>query len=158
MNDITAIIQLSQGPFLVAVHPSLPVKTVKDLIDLAKKQPRKLSYVSSGQGSITQLETELFLDMTKVKIVHIPYKGTGPARNDTIAGTVQLIFGSVATTLQYVKSGRLRGLAITTPKRIPGAPELPTMVEPGRSGPGTDRHNRSDAAISLCRAFELIIA
>ena len=134
VNDITAIIQLSQGPFLVAVHPSLPVKSVKELIDLAKKQPGKLSYASSGQGSITQLATELFLDMAKIKIVHIPYKGTGPALNDTIAGQTQLIFGSVATTLQYVKAGRLRGLAVTTPKRIPAATELPTMVEAGVPG------------------------
>ena len=134
VNDITPIIQLSQGPFIVAAHPSLPVKTLKDLIDLAKKQPDKLSYASAGQGSITHLASELFLDMAKIKIVHIPYKGTGPALNDTIAGNVQLIFGSVATSLQYIKSGRLRGLAVTTSKRIPAAPDLPTAAEAGVPG------------------------
>ena len=134
VNDITPIIQLSQGPFIIAVHPSLPVKSLKELIDLAKKQPDKLSYASAGQGSITHLASELFLDMAKIKIVHIPYKGTGPALNDAIAGNVQLIFGSVATSLQYIKSGRLRGLGITTSKRISAAPELPTVVEAGVPG------------------------
>ncbi len=134
VNDISPIIQLSQGPFVVAVHPSLPAKTLKELIELAKKQPGKLSYASAGQGSITHLASELFLDMAKIKIVHIPYKGTGPALNDAIAGNVQLIFGSVSTSLQHIKSGRLRGLAVTTAKRISAAPELPTVSESGVPG------------------------
>ena len=133
-NDISPIIQLSQGPYVVAVHPSVPAKTLKELIDLAKKQPDKLSYASAGQGSITHLASELFLDMAKIKIVHIPYKGTGPALNDAIAGNVQLIFGSVSTSLQHIKSGRLRGLAVTTSKRISAAPELPTVAEAGVPG------------------------
>jgi tripartite-type tricarboxylate transporter receptor subunit TctC len=133
-NDISPIIQLSQGPFVVAVHPSVPVKTLKELIDLAKKQPDKLSYASAGQGSIVHLASELFLDMAKIKIVHVPYKGTGPALNDAIAGNVQLIFGSVSTSLQHIKSGRLRGLAVTTSKRISAAPELPTVAEAGIPG------------------------
>src|SRR3989454_3212211 len=118
VNDITPVIQLSQGPFVVAVHPSVPANNLKELIELARRQPDKLSYASAGSGSITHLASELFLDMAKVKIVHIPYKGTGPALNDTIAGSTQLIFGSVSTTLQFIKSGRLRGLAVTTPRRI----------------------------------------
>ncbi|MCX7152471.1 MAG: tripartite tricarboxylate transporter substrate binding protein [Proteobacteria bacterium] len=133
-NDISPIIQLSQGPFLVAVHPSVPAKTLKEFIELAKKQPDKFSYASSGSGSITHLATELFLDMAKIKAVHVPYKGTGPALNDAIAGNVQLIFGSVSTTLQHVKSGRLRALAVTTAKRIPAAPEVPTVAEAGVPG------------------------
>jgi tripartite-type tricarboxylate transporter receptor subunit TctC len=131
VNDITPIVQLSQGPFVVAVHPSVPAKTLKEFIDLAKQQPDKFSYGSSGSGSITHLASELFLEMARIKVTHVPYKGTGPALNDTIAGNVQLIFGSVATTLQYVKSGRLRSLAVTTPKRIPAAPEIPTVAEAG---------------------------
>ena len=134
VNDITPIIQLSQGPFLVAVHPSVAAKSLKELIDLAKKQPDKLSYGSAGQGSITHLAEELFLDMAKIKIVHVPYKGTGPAMNDAIAGNVQVLFGSVATTLQHVKSGRLRGLAVTTAKRISAAADLPTVAEAGVPG------------------------
>jgi tripartite-type tricarboxylate transporter receptor subunit TctC len=134
VNDITPIIQLSQGPFVVAVHPSVPARNLKELIELARRQPDKLSYASSGSGSITHLASELFLDMAKIKIVHIPYKGTGPALNDTIAGSTQLIFGSVSTTLQFTKSGRLRGLAVTTPQRISALPDLPTVAEAGVPG------------------------
>src|SRR5437870_5880732 len=134
VNDITPLVQLSQGPFVVAVHPSVPAKTLKELIEYARKEPDKLAYASAGSGSITHLASELFLDMAKIRIVHVPYKGTGPALNDTIAGNTQLIFGSVATSLQFIKSGRLRGLAVTTPQRIPAAPELPTVAEAGVSG------------------------
>ena len=134
VNDITPITQLSQGPFVVAVHPSVPANNLKELIELARRQPDKLSYASAGSGSITHLASELFLDMAKIKIVHIPYKGTGPALNDTIAGSTQLIFGSVSTTLQFIKSGRLRGLAVTTARRISALPELPTVAEAGVPG------------------------
>lgn len=134
VNDITPIIQLSQGPFLVVVHPSLPVKNIKDLIAVARSKPDKLSYASSGQGSITQLATELFLHMAGVKMVHIPYKGTGPAITDTIAGQTQVLFGSVAATLPQVKNGRLRGIAVTTPKRIAALPDTPTVGESGVKG------------------------
>ena len=134
VNDISPIVQLSQGPFVVAVHPSVPAKTLKELIEYARKEPDKLAYASAGSGSITHLASELLLDMAKIKIVHVPYKGTGPALNDTIAGNTQLIFGSVATSLQFIKSGRLRGLAVTTPQRIQAAPELPTVSEAGVPG------------------------
>jgi tripartite-type tricarboxylate transporter receptor subunit TctC len=134
VNDISPVIQLSQGPFLVAVHPSVPAKTLKEFIELAKKQPDRFSYGTAGSGSITHLASELFLDMAKIKAVHVPYKGTGPALNDSIAGNVQLIFGSVSTSLQHVKSGRLRALAVTTAKRIPAAPEVPTVAEAGVPG------------------------
>jgi len=134
VNDITPVIQLSQGPFVVAVHPAVPAHNLKELIELARRQPDKLSYASAGSGSITHLASELFLDMARIKIVHIPYKGTGPALNDTIAGSTQLIFGSVSTTLQFIKSGRLRGLAVTTPRRIAALPDLPTVAEAGVPG------------------------
>lgn len=134
VNDITAIIQMSQGPFIVAVHPSVPVKTLQEFIQYARQNGDRLAYGTSGAGSITHLATELFLDMARIKMVHAPYKGTGPALNDTIAGTVQLLFGSVATTMQHVKSGRLRGLAVTTAERIAAAPEVPTVAEAGVPG------------------------
>ena len=118
----------------MAVHPSVPAKTLKEFIDLAKMQPDKFSYGTAGSGSITHLASELFLDMAKIKAVHVPYKGTGPALNDAIAGNVQLIFGSVSTSLQHVKSGRLRALAVTTAKRIPAAAEIPTVGESGVTG------------------------
>jgi tripartite-type tricarboxylate transporter receptor subunit TctC len=132
--DITPIIQLSQGPFVVAVHPAVPAKTLKELVAYAAKAPDKLSYASSGNGSIVHLATEYFLDMAKVKIVHVPYKGSGPALSDTVAGNVQLVFGSVAAALQYVRSGRLRALAVTTGQRIPAAPDIPTVAEAGYPG------------------------
>ncbi len=134
VNDITPIIQLSQGPFIVVVHPSVPAKSLKELIDHAKKQPDKLSYASAGSGSITHLAEALFVDMAGVKIAHIPYKGTGPALNDTIAGNTQLLFGSPSTTIQHVTSGRLRPLAVTTSKRVPALPDVPTMAEAGLAG------------------------
>ena len=134
VKDITAIIQLSQGPFVVAIHPAVKANSLGEFIALAKREPERFAYASAGSGSITHLASELFLDMAKIKVTHVPYKGTGPALIDAMAGNVQLIFGSVATTLQHIKSGRLRGLAITTPGRIFAAPELPTMVEAGISG------------------------
>jgi len=134
LNDISPVIQLSQGPFVAAVHPSLPVKTLQDLVELAKRDPDRLSYGSAGNGSISHLVAEYFLDASGIRATHIPYKGTGPALADTVAGNVQLTFGSVATTLQYVKSGRLRGLAVTTAKRIPAAADLPTVDEAGYPG------------------------
>ena len=134
VNDITPIIQLSQGPFIVTVHPSVNAKTLKELMDLVRAQPDKLSYASAGSGSVTHLASALFLDMAKLKIVHIPYKGTGPALNDAIAGNVQVLFGSPSTTIPHVKSGRLRALAVTTTTRVGAAPELPTVAESGLPG------------------------
>jgi tripartite-type tricarboxylate transporter receptor subunit TctC len=134
INDITAVIQLSQGPFLVVVHPSLPVKNIKELIALAKAKPAQLTFASSGAGSITQLATELFADMAGIKMIHIPYKGTGPALTDTMAGQVQMLFGSVGATLPQMSSGRLRAIAVTTSKRIAAAPDVPTIMESGVKG------------------------
>jgi tripartite-type tricarboxylate transporter receptor subunit TctC len=131
VNDITPIAQISSGPYVVAVHPSLPVKTLKELVEYARANPDKLSYASAGNGSSTHLASAFFLDVAKVQMQHVPYKGTGPALNDTIAGNTQVIFGSVAATLQYVKSGRLRALAVTTPQRIVAEPDLPTVAEAG---------------------------
>lgn len=131
LADITPIVQLSRGPYVVAVHPSVQAKTLKELVALAKSQPDKLAYASSGNGSHVHVASEYFLYTAGIKLTHVPYKGTGPALNDTIAGTTQVIFGSVATALQHVKSGRLRALAVTTPKRIAAAPDVPTVAEAG---------------------------
>jgi len=134
VNDITPVIQFSQGPFLVVVHPSLPVKNAKELIALAKSRPGGLSFASSGQGSGVHLATELFLHTAGIKAVHIPYKGTGPALTDTMAGNTQFLFGSIAAALPIVKQGRLRGIAVTTPKRVPALPDMPTIAESGVKG------------------------
>jgi tripartite-type tricarboxylate transporter receptor subunit TctC len=134
VNDVTAIIQFSQGPFLVVVHPALPIKSMKDLIALARAKPDGLSYASSGQGSIVHLSTELFLYMAKIKAVHIPYKGTGPALTDTMAGNTQFLFGSIAAATPIVKQGRLRAIAVTTAKRVAAMPDIPTIAESGVKG------------------------
>ncbi len=142
VNDITPIAQLSRGPYLIAVHPSVPANTLAELVAIAKRDPDKLSYASSGNGSHVHVATEYLLSTMGVKAVHIPYKGTGPALNDTIAGNVQFLLGSVGPSLQHVKSGRLRGLAVTTPKRIAAAPELPTVME--LRGHELARHPRTE--------------
>ncbi|MFN9153354.1 MAG: tripartite tricarboxylate transporter substrate binding protein [bacterium] len=129
IKDIQPVIQMSQGPFLVAVHPTLPAKTVKDLIALARKNPGGLNYATSGQGSIVHLATEHFASMAGIKMTHIPYKGTGPALTDTIGGHTQLIFGSIASTLPFVRSGKLRPIAVTTAKRIGAEPNIPSIGE-----------------------------
>jgi len=134
VNDITPVIQFSQGPLLIVVHPALPIKSMKDMIALAKTRPGGLSYASSGQGSIVHLSTELFLHMAKIKAVHIPYKGTGPAITDTMSGQTQFLFGSIAAVLPVVKQGRLRGIAVTTARRLPALPEVPTLDESGVKG------------------------
>jgi tripartite-type tricarboxylate transporter receptor subunit TctC len=134
MNDITPIIQISGGPYVVAVHPSVPANTLAEFIALVKKQPEKYAYGSSGNGSIMHVASEYFLDAAKIKVLHVPYKGTGPAVQDTIGGQVQLVFGAVPVTLPHVKAGRLRALAVTTNKRIAAAPDLPTIEEVGFPG------------------------
>jgi tripartite-type tricarboxylate transporter receptor subunit TctC len=134
VNDITPIVQLSQGPLLVVAHPALPVKTIKDLIALAKQKPNGLTYASSGTGSIIHLATELFDDMAGIKMVHVPYKGTGPALTDTIAGQTQVLFSSIAVAMPQVKSGRLRPVAVTTMKRVDALPDVPTVNESGLKG------------------------
>ncbi|HEX6529317.1 MAG TPA: tripartite tricarboxylate transporter substrate binding protein, partial [Burkholderiales bacterium] len=134
MNDITPIIQISGGPYVVAIHPSVPANNLKEFVELVKKQPDKYAYGSSGNGSIMHVASEYFLDSAKIKVLHIPYKGTGPAVQDTIGGQVQLVFGAVPVTLPHVKAGRLRALAVTTQKRIAAAPDLPTVEEVGYPG------------------------
>jgi len=134
VNDITPIIQLSQGPFLVVVHPALPVKNIKDLIALGKQKPGGLIFASSGAGSIIHLATELFNDMAGIKMIHVPYKGTGPALTDTIAGQTQLLFSSIAVAVPQVRNNRLRAIAVTTPKRVDAFPDVPTINESGLKG------------------------
>jgi tripartite-type tricarboxylate transporter receptor subunit TctC len=134
VNDITAVIQFSQGPLLIVVHPSLPVKNVKDLIAVSKAKKGGLAYASSGQGSIVHLATELFLHRAGIKAVHIPYKGTGPAITDTISGQTQILWGSIAAVMPQVKNGRLKGIAVTTAKRIAALPDVPTVMESGVKG------------------------
>ena len=134
LNDFTPVIPVARGPYVLVVHPSLPARTTRELIALAKARPGQIVYGSSGQGAIVHLTTELFLHMAGVQMTHVPYKGGGPALTDLIAGQIQLVFATSQVGLAQVKAGRLRALAVTTPERIPAEPELPTVAESGVPG------------------------
>jgi tripartite-type tricarboxylate transporter receptor subunit TctC len=129
-----AIGQMVDSPLLLVVHPSLPAKNVKDLVGIAKARPGELSYASGGIGGSAHLATELFRAAAKVNLVHVPYKGTGPALNDLIAGHVPVCFCTLPSTLPHAKTGRLRALAVTTAKRSAAAPDIPTVAESGVTG------------------------
>jgi tripartite-type tricarboxylate transporter receptor subunit TctC len=134
VNDITPVVQISQGPMLVVVNPKVPAKSAVELIALAKAKPGTLNFASAGQGSITHMACELFAYMAGIKMNHIPYKGTGPALTDTIGGQTDLFCTSTATALPHVKAGRLRALAVTTANRLPAEPNVPTLAESGVKG------------------------
>ena len=121
-------------PMMVVVHPSLPVKSIADLIALAKAKPGQLNFSSGGMGTANHVAGELFQYLAQVKFVHVPYKGGAPALSDVIAGQIHLIFGTMTMTRDFAKSGRLRALATTGATRSAGAPELPTVTEAGLKG------------------------
>jgi tripartite-type tricarboxylate transporter receptor subunit TctC len=131
LNDMTPVVQTENGPAVIVVHPSLPVKDVKQLVALAKSKPGQLNYASTGTGSVTHLATELFAMRTGIKITHIPYKGTGPGVIDTLAGNTQIMVGAVSAVIGHIQSGRLRGLAVTSSKRLPALPDMATVIEGG---------------------------
>ena len=119
---------------LLAVHPTLPVRTVKEFVALAKKQPGGITTASPGTSSIAHLALELFMHTAGVKLLHVPYKGGGPAAVDALAGQVLSIMSISSTTAPHVQSGRLRGLGITSAKRSPILPNVPTIAESGYPG------------------------
>ena len=131
INDITPIIQISQGPLVIVTNPSLPAKTLQEFIAMAKAKPNEINYASSGQGSIIHAATELFDQRAGVKMTHVPYKGSGPALTDTIAGQTQVFFSSASTAMPQIQAGKLRALGVTTTKRIPALPNVPTVAESG---------------------------
>lgn len=134
LKDFTPIIWVARGPYVIVVHPSLPVRTTRELIALAKARPGEVTYGTSGQGAIVHLTTELFLYMAGVKMTHVPYKGGGPAMTDLLAGQIQLVFATAPVGLPQVKAGRLRALAVTTSERVPAEPNIPTVAESGVPG------------------------
>jgi tripartite-type tricarboxylate transporter receptor subunit TctC len=131
LNDMVSVVQTENGPYVIVVHPSLPVKDVKQLVALAKSKPGQLNYASTGNGGITHLASELFALRTGIKITHIPYKGTGPGVINTIAGETQMMVGAVSAVIGHMQTGRLRGLAVSSPKRLPALPDTPTVMEAG---------------------------
>ncbi len=134
IRDFTPISMIASSPLLVVVHPSLPVKSVADLISFAKSKPGQVFFPSSGTGNISHLAGELFNAMAHVRMVHVPYKGAGPRNTDLLAGRVQVVFSSVPGVLSYVESGKLRAIAVTTKERIKILPNLPTVAESGLPG------------------------
>jgi len=132
--DITPIIQLSRGPLIVVVNPSLPVKNIEELIALAKARPAQISFASPGSGSNSHLAGELFTSMARIKMTHVPYKGTGPALTDTLAGHTNVLFGTNSSVLPHVRTGRLRALAVTATQRLTAEPAIPTVAESGVPG------------------------
>jgi tripartite-type tricarboxylate transporter receptor subunit TctC len=131
VRDLAPIAQLASAPLVLAVHPGVPAKDLRELIELAKTKPGALSYSSSGSGSVHHFAGELFKLRSGTNIVHIPYKGSGPATADAVSGQVQLTLASVASVLRFVQAGRLRALAVTSPNRSAQLPEVPTAVESG---------------------------
>jgi len=134
IRDFSFVTQVADAQNILVVHPSLPVRSVKELIAFAKARPGEINYGSSGSGSTGHLSTELFQLMTGTKLVHVPYKGVGPALIDVLAGQITMTFGAVPGVLPYARSGRLRVLGVTGAKRISVLPELPTVAEAGVPG------------------------
>jgi tripartite-type tricarboxylate transporter receptor subunit TctC len=134
VKDFAPVTWAARSPSTLVVHPSLPVRTVRDLIALAKTRPGQLSYGSGGAGASTHLAAELFKSMAKVDILWVPYKGNGPAMNDLIAGQVQIMFGTAGTVTPHVSSGRVRAIAVTSAEPSVLAPGLPTIAASGLPG------------------------
>ncbi len=134
LRDFAPITLLAGGPGLLVVHPSMPVKSVKEFIAFAKARPGLISYASAGTGTPPHLGVELFKTMAGINLIHIPYKGNGHAYADLLSGQVPVMMPNVSTGMQYVKSGRLRALAVTSSNRTRIAPELPTIHEAGVPG------------------------
>lgn len=134
LADFAAVSMVAVVPSVLVLHPSIPVRSVKDLVALAKAKPGALNYASAGSGSATHLSAVLFAGMAGVNIVHVPYKGGAPALNDLLGGHVSFMFANLAPTVPYIRSGRLRALAVTSARRTPAMPELPTMAEAGLRG------------------------
>jgi tripartite-type tricarboxylate transporter receptor subunit TctC len=131
LNDIVAIGQFTDEPTVLTVNPAVPVKTLEELVALCKREPGKLSYGSSGTGGLVHLATEFFLDAAGIKATHVPYRGTAPALADLLAGNLQILSGGTTTMLPYIKSGKLRGLAVSSKKRLAAAPDIPSYGEQG---------------------------
>jgi tripartite-type tricarboxylate transporter receptor subunit TctC len=134
LKDLAPVAMLMRSPNVIVVHPSVPVTTTRDLIELARTQPGRITMGSSGYGSAPHMAGELFQYMTKVRLLHVPYKGGGPVYADLLGGQLQLFFGSIASALPHVQANKLKGIALTSIKRSKSAPQIPTMDESGVPG------------------------
>ncbi len=134
LRDFAPVSMVATSPYVLVVHPSLPVRNVKDLIALAKSKPDQLTYGSGGSGSSAHLAAELFNQMAGVKLREIPYKGAGPALQAVLSGETSAVFGNALTVKPHIQSGRVRALGIASQKRSPSSPEIPTIAESGVPG------------------------
>jgi tripartite-type tricarboxylate transporter receptor subunit TctC len=134
LRDFTAIAQTGEAPFILVVNPALPVKSVGDLVALARAKPGTLAYGSTGAGGTSHLMGELLRSKAGIDLIHVPYKGLAPALTDVMGGQIQFSFGSWSTVGPFVKAGKLRALAVTSAKRSPVTPELPSIAEEGYKG------------------------
>jgi tripartite-type tricarboxylate transporter receptor subunit TctC len=164
-RDIVPVASISRNPIVLEVNPSLPVKTVPELIAYAKSNPGKLNMASGGNGSGGHIAGELFKMMTGVNMVHVPYRGGAPALTDLLAGQVQLIFDPLVASIEHIKAGRLRGLAVTTQTRVEVLPDLPSISEfvPGYEastwqGVGAPRSMPTDIVDKLSNEINASIA
>ncbi|MEN9783279.1 MAG: hypothetical protein RJA24_622 [Pseudomonadota bacterium] len=133
-RDLVPVTWVASQPNILVVHPSIPAKSVKELVDYLKSQPGKLNYASSGSGAAAHLAGELFKSMTKTDMVHIPFKGAAPAITDVLSGRSQMIFATALSVKAYIDSNRLRPLGVTTLKRMDTMPNIPTIAESGVPG------------------------
>src|SRR5688572_9836572 len=133
-RDFVAITEIATIPQLLSVHPSLPARSLKDLVALARARPGQLNYGTAGSGSASHMAMELFQSVAKIKMVHVPYKGTGPAMTELLGGHLSLMFDVIMTSLPHVQSGKLRTLASSGLQRSPIAPDIPTIAESGYPG------------------------
>jgi len=134
IRDFTPVMKLAEGPYVLAVHPSLPVKNVAELIALARKEPNKIDYASSGNGSAQHLVGALFITMAHAPMNHVPYKGSSQAMNDVLGGQVKVTFAGVPNVLPNLGTGKLKALAVSTRKRYGDLPDVPTIEEGGVAG------------------------
>ena len=165
LRDIEPIAGIIRFPNVVVVNPSLPIKTIPELIAYAKANPGKLNMASSGNGSTIHMSGELFKMMTGINMVHVPYRGGAPALTDLISGQVHVMFDNIPTSAQHIKEGRLRGLAVTGPTRSELLPELPTVADflPGYEasawyGLGGPKHVPPEVIDKLNKAMNAVLA
>ncbi len=162
LRDLKPIGLIASVPNVISVHPSVPAKTVAELVALAKAQPGKLTYGSAGNGSVSHLMGEQFKLATDTDIIHVPYRGVGPALNDAVGGQIQILFDNLPTSLPLIQDGKLRALAVSSPQRLAALPDVPTFAElklsdldwmaffglvaPAKTSPDRDRQAQCRAA------------